>query len=67
MLKNKDYDLVETIATKSKGLARYDLYLKDASACPDCQNVWQQLKAQDERQVGMLVDELKRHVEHQDI
>jgi len=67
MLKNKDYDLVQTIASKSKGLARYEIYMKDASNCPDCQNVWQQLKEQDERQVGMLVDELKKHVEKQDI
>jgi len=64
MLKNRDYDLVQTMATKSKGLHRYDTYLKDAADCPECQRLWQQLREQDERQVGLLAEEIKRHVEH---
>ncbi len=64
MLKDRDYDLIQTMASKSKGLAQYDIYIKDAQSCPNCRNVWQQLKEQDERQVSMLADELKKHVEH---
>jgi hypothetical protein len=67
MLKNKDYDLVQTIAVKSKGLNRYSTFMKDAEACPGCRNLWQRLKEQDENQVAMLVDELKSHVEHQEL
>lgn len=67
MLKNKDYDLMETISVKSKGLKRYDIFMQDASDCPGCRDVWQRIKEQDEQQVGMLVDELKKHVEHREI
>lgn len=69
MLKNKDYDLMETISVKSKGLTRYDVFTQDAEAagCTECQNLWQQLKSQDERHLGLLIDELKKHIEHKDI
>lgn len=67
MLKDRDYDLMQAIAIKSKGLQRYDTFLKDSSNCPGCQGVWQRLKQQDEQQVGLLVDELKKHVEHREV
>jgi hypothetical protein len=67
MLKNKDYDLIQAISIKSKSLHRYNTYIKDAEACPGCRNLWQQLKNEDEKQVGMLVDELKNHAERQEI
>jgi hypothetical protein len=67
MLKDKDYDLVETISVKSKGLSRYETYIQDAQACPQCRNLWQQLKNEDEKQLAMLVKELKTHVEHREL
>ncbi|MFH0809646.1 MAG: hypothetical protein V2A77_04130 [Pseudomonadota bacterium] len=66
MLKDKNYDLVRTMATKSKGLGQYEVYVKDAEACPHCRELWQQIRNEDERHVGMLADELKRHVQQQD-
>lgn len=66
MLKNLNYDLTEEIAEKSKALWRYDRYNQDANSgsptCDRCQQMWQQLKEQDEQQLNILKQELQNHV-----
>ncbi len=71
MLKNLDYNLIETISIISKSLHRYDTYLSDldergpatgGSSCESCKTIWQRLKVQREKELNMLVDELKQHV-----
>jgi hypothetical protein len=67
MLKNPNYDLVEELQEKSKGVWRYDQYLKDAGMDPNCQHcrdLWQKLKEEDERHIQMLKDEIKMHVQN---
>lgn len=71
MLKNLDYNLIETISIISKGLHRYGTYLSDldergpatgGGSCDSCKQIWLKLKAQREKELDMLIEELKQHV-----
>ena len=71
MLKNLDYNLIETISIISKSLHRYDTYLNDLDergpatggpSCESCKAIWQKLKVHREKELNMLVNELKQHV-----
>jgi hypothetical protein len=61
MLKNATYNLMETASVISKGLHRYDQFMKDAKDCPDCQQVWTMMKQHDEQQLDRVVEHLKEH------
>ncbi len=65
MLKNHDYNLIETITIISKSLYRYDQYMKDLDKekCESCRKLWMQFKEHRERELKMLIEELKNHVE----
>ena len=64
MLDNINYDLMETITIISKSLYRYEAYSKDAHAadCRSCQELWRRLAEQREKELEMLLTELKAHV-----
>ena len=63
MLKNLNYNLISALAIKSRGLARYDKCIEDAADCPSCQEIWKKIKQMDEELVGLLRDEIKKHLE----
>jgi len=63
MLKNINYNLMETITILSKSLYRYDDYIKDAADCKSCQGLWLKFKEQREKELSMLLKELKAHIE----
>ena len=63
MLKNVNYNLVETIAIISQGLHRYETYMKDAAECKSCQEIWSKFKEQREKELAMLLKELKAHID----
>ncbi|MBM4440794.1 MAG: hypothetical protein FJ027_10250 [Candidatus Rokubacteria bacterium] len=63
MLKNPTYNLMETATVISKGLHRYDTFMKDAGDCAQCKEVWRQMKAADEQQLQRLVPHLKQHLD----
>jgi hypothetical protein len=65
MLKDTNYDLMEEITQLSKSLARYDLYVKDATAagCDDCVALWQEIKTRHERDLGDLMKHFKAHID----
>ena len=65
MLKNHDYNLIETITIISKSLYRYDQYMQDLDKekCESCRRIWTQFKEHREKELKMLVQELKNHVE----
>jgi hypothetical protein len=65
MLKNSTYDLMETAAVISKGLHRYDQFMKDSKDCQACQQLWPMMKRRDEEQLNQLVDHLKQHFEQE--
>jgi len=63
MLTNHDYNLMETISIISKSLYRYDNYIKDATGCDPCQETWKKLREQREKELSLLLGELKEHVD----
>jgi|UniRef100_A0A7C3SJP3 hypothetical protein len=63
MLKNINYNLVQTIAIISQSLYRYDTYIKDAAECPECQQMWADFREQREKELSRLLKELKAHVD----
>ena len=63
MLKNINYDLIETIAIISKCLYRYDTYIKDSADSKSCQELWSKFKEQREKELSMLLKELKNQID----
>ncbi|MBW2011318.1 MAG: hypothetical protein JRI32_06680 [Deltaproteobacteria bacterium] len=63
MLKNINYDLLETITIISKSLYRYDTYIKDSAESKSCQEMWTKIKEQREKELSMLLKELKNQID----
>jgi K+/H+ antiporter YhaU regulatory subunit KhtT len=63
MLKNINYNLIETVSIISRSLYRYDTYIKDASECKSCQEIWSKFKEQREKELSMILKELKAHID----
>jgi hypothetical protein len=63
MLENINYKLIQTIAIISQSLYHYETYVQDASGCPSCQEMWGKFKEQREKELSMLLKELKAHIE----
>lgn len=65
MLKNQDYNLMETITIISKSLYRYDRYMEDLDKdkCESCRKLWTQFKENREKELKLLLQELKNHVD----
>jgi hypothetical protein len=63
MLKNINFNLFESITVISKSLYRYDTYLKDASECEPCKDIWKKFKEHREMELSMLLKELKDHID----
>lgn len=62
MLANIDYNLIQTISIISQSLYRYETYMEDASECKTCQEMWAKFKKQREKELSMLLKELKAHI-----
>ena len=63
MLKNVSYNLLETITIVSKSLYRYDTYILDSANSKSSQKLWTTFKAQREKELSMLLKELKNQVD----
>jgi hypothetical protein len=63
MLKNISYNLLETITIVSKSLYRYDTYKLDAANSKSSQELWAAFKAQREKELSMLLKELKSQID----
>jgi hypothetical protein len=65
MLKNQDYNLIETITIISKSLYRYDQYMKDLDKdkCESCRKLWAQFREHREKELKLLLAELKNHAD----
>lgn len=63
MLKNINYNILETITVISKSLYRYDSYIKDAADCKACQELWTKFREQREKELSMLLREMKSHID----
>ena len=61
MLSNNSYNLVTALSEKSEAISIYDDFIQDAhdADSPECAELWQKLKEDEERHVELL----KEHVE----
>jgi hypothetical protein len=63
MLKNYNHDLLHSLSEKSDAVWRYKKeFLKNASGCDACAKLWKKLMEDDEKHIGMLKEEIERHV-----
>jgi hypothetical protein len=63
MLKNVNYNLLETITIVSKSLYRYDTYMHDAENSKSSKELWATFKQQRELELMMLLKELKNQID----
>ena len=63
MLKDASYNLLETITIVSKSLYRYDTYIHDAQNSKSGRELWTQFKAQREKELSILLKELKNQID----
>jgi hypothetical protein len=63
MLKNVNYNLLETITIVSKSLYRYDTYIHDAENSKSSRELWTTFKAQRDKELSMLLKELKNQID----
>jgi hypothetical protein len=63
MLKNLSYNLLETITIVSKSLYRYDNYILDAANSESSRELWATFKVQREKELSMLLKELKNQID----
>lgn len=60
-MQNANFDLVHTLTNKADALNVYDRYVQDAQGCPQCQDLWRQVKQDDKKHHDMLMQEISRH------
>lgn len=62
MLKDHNHDLVHSLSEKNDAVWRYPEYLKNAEGCLHCVNLWKKFMEDDEKHIGMLREEINRHI-----
>mgnify|MGYP006951186814 CR=1 FL=1 len=62
MLDKETYDLMEAASVISKGLHRYETFVKDCQGCQPCTELWNEMKRADERQLEKIVSHLREHM-----
>jgi hypothetical protein len=62
MLDNSTYNLMETATVISKGLHRFGTFQSDAKNCQHCQQIWNEMKQADEKQLDKIVSHLREHM-----
>jgi len=63
MLDNMNYNLIENVSIISKSLYRYETYIKDATQCKSCQELWSKFEEQRKKELSMILKELKAHID----
>ncbi|MCU0581176.1 MAG: hypothetical protein MUF26_01845 [Syntrophales bacterium] len=63
MLSDIDYDLMETITIIQKSLYRYESLMQNAdnSKCENCMKIWKTFRENREKELEVLLTELKNH------
>lgn len=59
--RDQNYNLIAVLHDRLKDIEAYDRYLKTASDCDHCTQIWQLLRSQAEEAVSQLRAEIQRH------
>ena len=54
---------MKALIEKADGSYIYNKYLEDSKDCLECQAIWQQLKQDDDRNLAVLLEAVKKHLE----
>jgi hypothetical protein len=66
MLKDHNHDLIHQLSEISDSVWRIDKhYLKSSEGCQTCQKMWRKLADDYHNHIGMLTDEIKRHIKEE--
>ena len=60
---NHDHDLVHELGKRIDGVWRYDQYIANADGKPELQNMWRELKQQDQRNADRLKELIRKEIE----
>ncbi|MDO8681933.1 MAG: hypothetical protein Q7N50_00430 [Armatimonadota bacterium] len=63
-MKNFNYDIIHLLSVKLQNVSRYEIYKQDATeaGCDECIRIFDQMKADDEKHVQQLRDQIEKHV-----
>lgn len=61
MLKDHNHDLIHQLSETSDSLWRIEDYIAASQGCDYCANIWKTIKADHEKHVKLLTDEIVRH------
>ena len=59
--RDQDYSLIAVLHDLLNDIESYDKYLKGATDCDACAQIWTLLKTQAEEAVVLIRDEIQRH------
>jgi hypothetical protein len=59
--RKQDYNLIAVLHDQLEAIENYDKYLKSATDCESCSQIWALLTARAEEAVTMLRQEIQRH------
>jgi hypothetical protein len=59
--RDQDYSLIAVLHDQLEDIENYNRYLKDATDCEECTQLWTLLKTQAEEAVARLRAEIQRH------
>ncbi|MBI2633923.1 MAG: hypothetical protein HYW80_01275 [Parcubacteria group bacterium] len=62
-MKNHNHDLVHQLSETLDSIWRFDTYLKASEGCGSCSALWQKMKNDYQAFEGLLVAEIKKHIE----
>ncbi len=56
-------NIIEMMKTISESLGKCAAYLNDAENCDSCKMLWVKIRQQREREMAMLLEEVKKHID----
>ncbi len=63
MARDINENIIEMMKTISENLDRCTAYINDADACDSCKMLWSKFRQQREKEIAMLLEEVKKHID----
>ncbi len=63
MARDINDNIIEMMKSISENLDRCAAYLNDAETCDSCKMLWSKFRQQREKEIAMLLEEVKKHID----
>ncbi len=63
MARDINENIIEMMKNISESLSRCTAYMDDADACDSCRILWSKFRKQREKEIAMLLEEVKKHID----